>query len=306
LTVELLRSPDVRTILLKLSPPLDADLIGKVAIGPDKWSRSFGRLDDFSPWETMMAAIVSGDAFGVDRIDYLLRDSYHAGVAYGRFDHHRLIDTLRILPEPHTGRLTIGIEKGGLYAAEAMQLARQFMFLQLYFHKVRVAYDIHIAEFLAEWLGIYPVELEGHLRLTDYEVLAAVASAAEAPGSTGHAAARRIARREHVRAVYQRNAIDDRVAPDATSRVGRALGAEFGSEMVRTWIAPRGAETVDFPVVLESGEVSAARRESATFRDVGPEHVGYVFIDPTIRVEAVRWLALAKRAILSEQLELDL
>ena len=41
-----------------------------------------------------------GDAFGVDRMDYLLRDSHHAGVAYGRFDHYRLIDTLRILPAP--------------------------------------------------------------------------------------------------------------------------------------------------------------------------------------------------------------
>jgi hypothetical protein len=29
----------------------------------------------------------------VDRMDYLLRDSYHTGVAYGRFDHNRLIDT---------------------------------------------------------------------------------------------------------------------------------------------------------------------------------------------------------------------
>ncbi len=46
-----------------------------------------------------MSEIIVGDAFGVDRMDYLLRDSHHAGVAYGKFDHFRLIDTLRILPK---------------------------------------------------------------------------------------------------------------------------------------------------------------------------------------------------------------
>ncbi len=49
----------------------------------------------FSTWETILAEIIVGDAFGADRMDYLLRDSHHAGVAYGRFDHFRLIDTLR-------------------------------------------------------------------------------------------------------------------------------------------------------------------------------------------------------------------
>ena len=29
-----------------------------------------------------------------DRMDYLLRDSYHAGVQYGNFDLHRLINTI--------------------------------------------------------------------------------------------------------------------------------------------------------------------------------------------------------------------
>ena len=47
------------------------------------------------------------------RMDYLLRDSHHTGVAYGKLDHYRLVNTLRILPqsnvaeglqEPVTGR----------------------------------------------------------------------------------------------------------------------------------------------------------------------------------------------------------
>jgi HD superfamily phosphohydrolase len=61
-------------------------------------------------------------------MDYLLRDSHHAGVAYGKFDHFRLIDTLRILPHPDTEEPTIGIEEGGLHSAEAVLLTRYFMF----------------------------------------------------------------------------------------------------------------------------------------------------------------------------------
>ena len=82
-------------------------------------------------------------------MDYLLRDPYHAGVAHGRFDHFRLIDTIRILPAPapvgvivdagqvaqdvgDAGELfgappaetksTLGIDKGGLQSAEALLL----------------------------------------------------------------------------------------------------------------------------------------------------------------------------------------
>jgi hypothetical protein len=107
----------------------------------------------------MLTDLITGNAFGVDRIDYLLRDSHHAGVAYGRFDHLRLVQTLRLLvpvqgPNDVDERAapTIGVEIGGLNSAEALLLARYFMFGQVYFHPVRVAYDIHLVDFLKAWL----------------------------------------------------------------------------------------------------------------------------------------------------------
>lgn len=72
-----------------------------------------------------------------DRMDYLLRDSHHIGVQYGTFDLHRVIGTIRALPggEQHPPRL--GFSEGGWHAAEALVLARYFMFTQVYFHKTR-------------------------------------------------------------------------------------------------------------------------------------------------------------------------
>ena len=72
--------------------------IAKLAVGPGKYTQA-----RFSDWEAILSEIIIGDAFGVDRIDYLLRDSHHAGVAYGKFDHNRLIDNLRIPTEIRRG-----------------------------------------------------------------------------------------------------------------------------------------------------------------------------------------------------------
>ncbi len=95
LTVELIQSREMQEIWQRMTPPLRSEDIIKLAVGPKK-----AKDLPFTDWEAILAEIIVGDAFGVDRMDYLLRDSYHTGVAYGRFDHFRLTDTLRILPPP--------------------------------------------------------------------------------------------------------------------------------------------------------------------------------------------------------------
>lgn len=87
----------------------------------------------------------------VDRMDYLLRDSYHCGVRYGQYDIDRLLSTLAITSpisddQENGGGLTIGIDEGGWHAAEQLILARYSMFTQVYFHKTRRAYDHHLEQ----------------------------------------------------------------------------------------------------------------------------------------------------------------
>ena len=113
LLAQLISSPEMQEIWHCVTPPLREQDIVKLAIGPKK----AGDLA-FSDWEAILAEIITGDAFGVDRMDYLLRDSHHAGVAYGKFDHYRLIDTLRILPTMRSGEgrssrePVLGMEEG--------------------------------------------------------------------------------------------------------------------------------------------------------------------------------------------------
>ncbi len=64
-----------------------------------------------------------------------------------------LIDTMRILPDGENfDEPTLGIEAGGIHSSEALLLARSFMFMQMYHHPVRTAYDLHLEEFLKAWL----------------------------------------------------------------------------------------------------------------------------------------------------------
>ena len=65
---------------------------------------------------------------GADRLDYLLRDAYYSGVAYG------IIDWQRILTCTKWAYSYPIIEYGGLEAAESVILARFMMFHTVYYH----------------------------------------------------------------------------------------------------------------------------------------------------------------------------
>ena len=115
-------------------------------------------------------------------MDYLLRDSHHAGVDYGRFDWRRLVQTIEAVPGVRGGSPALGVSEGGLHAAEGLILARYFMFTQVYFHKTRVVYDHHLKEALKEILpgGRFPPptgeRLDEYLDWDDWRVLGALKS----------------------------------------------------------------------------------------------------------------------------------
>jgi uncharacterized protein len=86
--------------------------------------------------------IVSGET-DADKLDYLPRDSYFAGVAYGKCDLTRLIDTVEVLGDP-AAQTYLGFRAAGIFAVEGLVLARHHMFRQVYAHKTRLATDIMI------------------------------------------------------------------------------------------------------------------------------------------------------------------
>ncbi len=96
----------------------DASLPGKVA--------AVIRKDYEKP---IVTSLVSSQ-LDADRMDYLLRDSYFAGVHYGSFDLDRILRVLR----PHKG--SIVVKESGMHAVEAYLMSRYQMYWQVYFHPV--------------------------------------------------------------------------------------------------------------------------------------------------------------------------
>jgi HD superfamily phosphohydrolase len=82
------------------------------------------------PATRLTQSILSGP-IDIDKLDYLDRDSLHAGVPYGRnFDKGRLISSL-VLNEARDG---LAITAKGKTAAELMVFARYVMFSEVYWH----------------------------------------------------------------------------------------------------------------------------------------------------------------------------
>lgn len=307
MTREILLSPELAPLLGSFQPPIPADLVSKLAVG-----QKHATDVEWSPWETLLSEVIVDDAFGVDRMDYLLRDSLHSGVSYGRFDHYRLIDTLRIVvpSDPESGEIGVpelGVEFGGLHSATSLLLARFFMFSQVYFHPVRVVYDLHLIDFLRSWLrgGQFPDDVDDYLRLTDDELLSVIFSVRDQASELGNRA-RRLSDRGHFRVLYQRHPSDLKITIDAAKAVFVAAQEEFGEDSVKYWGMNNEAGAIVFPVLMRDGRVVSSIEASEELRRVPAVRQEYVFVDPALRSDAEMWLGRTKSAILERAKEVPI
>lgn len=297
LTLETVRSAELQEIWEESGiTPGDVALL---AVGPEKWD---GIVSD---WQAILSEIITGDAFGVDRMDYLLRDAHHTGVPHGKFDYLRLINTMRILPkgEEESSEPALGVEAGGLHAAEALLLARYFMYTTLYCHPVRRVYDLHLKDFLGAWLpgGKFATSVHEHMMTTDNEVSAALLAAAHEPAGPTGVLAKRIVDRQHFRRCYERNPQDLLVNPEAARTIHKALAARFGESEVRHDSYRQKGNGPSFPVLTADGRVESSLRMSTVLQQIPVLAVDYVFISPTHREESASWLSDKRDTILSER-----
>ena len=283
--------------------------VAKVALGRKEWQKAKSALgekegqksalgdDDFSDWHAVLSEIITSDTLGADRMDYLLRDSHHTGVAYGKFDLGRMLSTMRILPTEQAGRevspFALGMEKGGIHVAEAFLLARYFIYKQVYFHHVRRAYDIHLLEFMQGILGEKiraDGSLEEYLQLTDSAVFSRLTD--DSTDST-KSAKKRILGRGHFRRLYERNTSDIKTeGGNPVKKIYDAACREFGKEAVRKdEYTPASGAKPDFSVLRDNDRgVDSCRTVSEMLDKIPATSFGFVFIDPEKRIDAGKWL----------------
>jgi hypothetical protein len=105
-------------------------------------------------------------AMDVDKLDFVVRDTYHTGAKYGYVDILRLIHAFDV----SEGNLAVDI--GALSALESLILARIESFKSIYFHRVSRAAQIMIANAMdnaKDDLGLVDFKApEEYLALNDY------------------------------------------------------------------------------------------------------------------------------------------
>lgn len=86
---------------------------------------------------SILADVTAGN-LDADKLDYLRRDSFHAGVTYGQFDLERILHTIRRTDGSYS---RVCVDKKGIDAVENYRLARYLMHAQVYKHHARLAAD---------------------------------------------------------------------------------------------------------------------------------------------------------------------
>ncbi|MFC1595947.1 HD domain-containing protein [Candidatus Margulisiibacteriota bacterium] len=300
ITLRIIENSEISDILkeIKIMP----EDVAKIALKPKEY-KTQKREVEYNDFEAILSEIITGDAFGVDRIDYLLRDSHHAGVMYGKFDHYRLIDTLRILPssEDDSSEPMLGIEEGGVHSAEALCLARYYMFSQLYFHPIRRIYDIQLKDFMKQWLpdGKFSTNIEEHLKMTDNEIISEMRRVADDETHKAHEEAKKLIYRKHFKRIYTLGQEDMRKNIDILDLINNGLIEKYGKEKVEKdeYIKP-GVE-LDFPILSDDKKIIPSS-EYPIFKKSPDLTTGYIFVDSEIKTEAKLWIDNNKDRLLKK------
>jgi HD superfamily phosphohydrolase len=105
---------------------------------------------------------ILNSSIDVDQLDYLIRDAYYTGVAYGMIDIERFLQTLLICDN------NLAVKKKGVGVVENILMARTLMYSSVYFHKtVRIA-ELMLSKAIEMVKDADPFEF---FKMTDVELI---------------------------------------------------------------------------------------------------------------------------------------
>ena len=116
----LIKNVSHEKISLLLMKKMNEEFDGKIQMAIDIFTNVYPKK--------FLHQLVSGQ-LDVDRMDYLIRDSFFTGVTEGVIGYDRIIKMLTV----HNGELMI--EEKGIHSIEKFLVSRRFMYWQVYLHK---------------------------------------------------------------------------------------------------------------------------------------------------------------------------
>lgn len=268
-TMKIMRSHYLKPIFEEKG--IDVEDVIKVAVGPKIYK------EPFTKWELVLTEMLTGDCFGGDRVDYLLRDAYYTGLSYGRFDYLQLIDSVRLLTFDNS--IVLGLEEDGIESCYALLLARFFMHCRLYQYPRAKSYSYHLKEFVIQFFENkqFLDSVENYIQINDFHVFAEIYSALFNPSHKGH---------EHAKAIMDQS---DRVSVvSLTKKEFEKLMQDLEAASTDISFEKNNYSKSDFglsfPVLLKSGIVTHAQEVA----DVPIPRVkqDWVYISPRLAEKA--------------------
>ncbi|RJS68487.1 HD domain-containing protein, partial [Candidatus Bathyarchaeota archaeon] len=227
MTVWIVQNSELKDLLNKIG--YDPEVVGKLAVGVlHKSGKSF--LDQ-----------IITSSIDVDKLDFVVRDTYHTGAEYGYIDVFRLIHTLDVLGED------LAVDLGALSALESFLIARMESFKSIYFHRVGRAAQIMLAtamEKANEDLGLTSFKTpEEYLAMDDYTVWSMLKNCEKSRGVIENLERRRMLKCAYERTFYEK----DTMVSNIFSR--EAYRKQLQADIAKEADVPTEAVIIDVPTV---------------------------------------------------------
>lgn len=118
----------------------------------------------------LLSQLISSE-LDVDRLDYLVRDSYYTGARYGQIDTGWLISHLTRHVDADD-RANLALHTRALYAFDDYIIARFHMFVMVYFHQKSIAYEELLRRYMESDGCTYrlPADMQGYLSCDDAQL----------------------------------------------------------------------------------------------------------------------------------------
>ncbi|MCW4032011.1 MAG: HD domain-containing protein [Candidatus Bathyarchaeota archaeon] len=176
-----------------------AETLKKEGFDPERISKlAVGRLKD-GKYPFLDQVIRS--SVDVDKMDFIVRDSYHTGAGYGYVDVYRLIYTMDILND------NLAIDITALSAFEAFLLARLESFKAIYFHRTSRAAQITLLKAMENAMDELKLfnfnSPEDYLKLDDYSIWYMLKKSSQSK------AIMKLENRELLKCAYEKTFFDD-------------------------------------------------------------------------------------------------
>lgn len=128
------------------------------------------KVSNLADGEGNLGKIISSE-IDIDKMDYLIRDSYYAGVAYGVIDLERIIYGTKIIDGE------IVIKKGSVEAVESLLISRNLMYQTVYRHHTKRIVEAMFRRAIDYLIKNGVVDYEEFIRMDDIDLVHALRNA---------------------------------------------------------------------------------------------------------------------------------